>query len=99
MPRYKQSIYMRENAITATCIDIRGVQQHKIGESKSLSEGESLGGLYECLREASNVHALHLWYVKLVTVEWEGPFCSLVRLRVVGIRHLCQRVTSKSFGR
>jgi len=24
-----QSIYKGENAITATCIDIRGVQQHK----------------------------------------------------------------------
>jgi len=29
-----QSIYKGENAITATCIDIRGVQQHKGGENK-----------------------------------------------------------------
>lgn len=62
-----------------------------------MSEGESLGGLYEYVREASNVHVHHLWYGNLVTVEWEGPFCSRVRLLVMRIRRVYLRVTPEPF--
>jgi hypothetical protein len=66
--------------------------------TRSLSEAESLGGLYEYVREARNVHVRHLRYRKLVTVELEGPFCSRVRLLVTGIRHMPQRIIPETVG-
>jgi len=94
-----QSIYKDRTPLPLHAL-ISGVSSiTRIRKTRSLSEGESLGGLYERLRKANNVHALHLWYVKLVTVEREGPFGSRVRLLVMGIRHMCQLVTPEPFRR